>query len=181
MNIDIPEGALDTPFRRNKYICDHIYVAYSASCNLFKIGITKEPVKRISVMRSTGYGGARDWEFHYARKVGIKIAHKYEVEITRQLYSFNIREKYLNHSISEFGKELFNCDIKIIKAAFKTVGLTIPVTSPALRKRFTPFVPKMNFLNWVNLHRKNYGLNPMTIKELEESKYYTIPQSANFS
>ncbi len=178
---DIPEGALDTPYRRNKYICDHIYVAYSPSIDVFKIGITKNPIHRLSTMKSVGIGGVKDWEFHCAYKVGVKTAHSHEVNISRQLYCFNVELNYLNQTSAKYSRELYKCDIKIIKAAFKSVGVIIPVSSEVLRKKFVEFVPQTNFLKWVNMNRENVGLKAMTMSELENSKFYTIPETANFS
>ncbi|WP_199453661.1 GIY-YIG nuclease family protein [Vibrio owensii] len=135
------EIALNTPFRRSKYICDHIYIAYSPALHIFKIGITSNPLSRLSQLKSTGIGEVKDWEYHYVRKVGTITAHNYETEISRQLYDHNIQLNYLNCSSADYSRELYQCDIKIVKSAFKTVGLTIPITNPVLRKRFVAFVP----------------------------------------
>ncbi|WP_171751079.1 GIY-YIG nuclease family protein [Vibrio sp. T3Y01] len=175
------EEALKTPFRNNKYRCDHIYIAYSPALHIFKIGISSNPKARLSQLKTTGIGEVKDWEYHFVRKVGTITAHSQEVEVSRQLYNHNIQLNYLNCTGADYSRELYRCDIKIIKAAFKSVGLTIPVTSPALRKRFIATVPKMNFLQWVNLNRENVGLSAITLEELQNSRFYTIPEDANFS
>ena len=181
MNEQELSEALATPFRRNKYICDHIYVAYSPSIDIFKIGITHNPKARISSIRSSGLGGVKDWEYHCVYKVGKEVAFKKETEISRLLYSQNIRLDYLSKTSAEYCKELYDCHIKIIKSAFKSIDIIIPLNSEVLRKRFVEFVPNTNFLSWVNLNRKNVGLDPITLLELRSSSFYVIPKGANFS
>lgn len=180
MESDSLKEALNTPFRNNKYRCDHIYIAYSPSLHIFKIGITSNPRARLSQLKTTGIGEVKDWDYHFVRKVGTITAHAYEVEISRQLYSHNIQLNYLNCTGADYSRELYQCDIKIIKCAFKTIGITIPIKSPTLRKRFIATVPKMNFLKWVNLNRANFGLCALTLEDLINSKFYTIPDGANF-
>ncbi|HDY7540338.1 GIY-YIG nuclease family protein [Vibrio vulnificus] len=166
--------------RGHKYKCDHVYVAYSPSTDLFKIGISSAPRNRITSIRASGVGGVKDWEFHCVYKVGAIRAFNVEKEVARQLRHYNVHAKYLKHCHTEYSTELYQCDIKLIKAAFKTMDVLVPINSDILRKKFVEFVPQMNFLKWINLNRKNVGLSPISLMQLKRSAFFTIPKSANF-
>lgn len=164
----------------HKENCNYIYVAYSPSANIFKIGITTKPNNRLTSIRASGLGGVKDWGMHCSYKVGAGTAYTMEKDIARQLYAHNIHRNYLKHSNTKYSKEIYSCDVRIIKAAFKSLNLIIPIRSEILSKRFEEFVPSMDFLMWINLNRKNVGLSSKTFAQLKESRFYNIPDSANF-
>lgn len=157
--------------------CDYIYVAYSKKANLFKIGITKSPKSRIANMRYQAPALVNDWMYHWIKRVGCVTAMNHEIAIHRLLKRYQEHHPHLRRD--EASKELFRCDIKLVKQAFKDIGITIPVASDALPREFKPFVPTMDYLMWVNMMRKDCGLMPLTKQELKDSIFYEIPEEVD--
>ncbi|GAL09775.1 hypothetical protein JCM19233_752 [Vibrio astriarenae] len=115
---------------------------------------------------------------HWIKDVGQGDALSYETMIGRDLNQYRI---HLPHGNKEgICRELFNCDIRIIKHVFRQYGFVIPTYTDAHPKSFEASTPEMNFLAWVNMHRENFGLAKLNKKQLMESPYYTIPDDAVF-
>lgn len=156
--------------------CDYIYIAYSPSTNLFKIGITNNPCQRISSLRRQAPAMASDWAYHYVTRLAPVKAFEIEQKIAARLGRYNVGRtnklaRYGNND-RDYCYELYQCDIKLIKAEFKEFYMTVPIKSEILNKRFVSFTPIMKMLDWVNLHRKRVELSPMTEAELKASPFY---------
>jgi uncharacterized OB-fold protein len=78
-----------------------VYVAYSASNNLTKIGVSNEIAIRESKINFEGYAGATDWEVLFS----IVVDEAGRVETAAQVHL----ARYLSKKIYQTSKEAFSC------------------------------------------------------------------------
>lgn len=84
-----------------------VYVAWSESKGLVKVGVTNSTQKRIGLLKSEMYGGASDWKLVRAwesDRVG-----KVETEAHRQLEPYATNGYYLKNDVLTKCTELFKC------------------------------------------------------------------------
>lgn len=108
-----------------------IYVAWSESKGLVKVGVTNSTQKRIGLLKSEMYGGASDWKL--VRAWESDRAGKVETETHRALEAYATSGYYLKNGVLTEGSELFKCSAQ---HAVKTVSKILePRTKTAeLRK-----------------------------------------------
>lgn len=77
-------------YRETALKCTHIYIAYSQTARLFKIGITFRPQTRFRNLRTHKPALVGDWMCHWIKDVGQGDALSYETMIGRDLNQYRI-------------------------------------------------------------------------------------------
>lgn len=92
-----------------------LYVGWSSSLKLFKVGVTDTPARRIDALRREAYGGAADWSLFMALE--LRQAGKAETAMHRRLASYQHASTYQKGEHQQASREVFKCTPdKIIEA-----------------------------------------------------------------
>ncbi|CAM8391490.1 Bacteriophage T5, Orf172 DNA-binding [Candidatus Methylopumilus planktonicus] len=94
----------------NFHTSKDIYVAYSSSKNVIKIGISDDYEKRIDQMNSYGYGGIYDWECVFSEWV--RNSGRIESLAHESLKEYRYDLSYMRGSTIEVSREVFECSIE---------------------------------------------------------------------
>lgn len=116
-----------------------IYVAWSESKGLVKVGVTNSTQKRVGLLKSEMYGGASDWKLVRAwesDRVG-----KVETEAHRQLQPYASNASYLKNGVLTECAELFKCSSQ---HAVETIS---QILEPKAKS------PLARIVNWQNTTR----------------------------
>jgi hypothetical protein len=99
-----------------------VYLAYSSSKKLAKVGFTKDhPQDRATILRKDGYGNASDWDIKCLVEL-TKDAGKTEFKIHSLLAPYQYATQYQKRTgLRVECKELFNCELEVAKNAFNSV------------------------------------------------------------
>ena len=89
-----------------------VYIAYSRTNKLVKIGISKAATERLDGINRDGYGGATDWKILYRRK--FDRAGYVESQVDNALAPYASPKLYVrlqrDGEIQTLAKEMFDCD-----------------------------------------------------------------------
>ena len=123
-----------------------IYVAWSDSKGLVKVGVTNNTTKRVALLNSEMYGGAFDWKLMRAWQCD--QAGKFEAAAHRELASYTTTGYYLKNDMLTECNELFKCSYQraveivsqIVEPSAKHTGkvVSIPDRNTAHRVRMLP-------------------------------------------
>lgn len=93
----------------------HIYIAYSATLALVKIGIATQQTleQRVKDLNKVSYGGASDWTV--AISYFVEDAGRVESDLMARLKAYRTSSTYLKSSKTTTGKELFQCTVAIAR------------------------------------------------------------------
>lgn len=100
-----------------------IYLAYSESKQLSKIGVSKSTYNRIKSLNSQSYANANDWVMLFSKRVD-SSAYNIESEIHQKLSKYQVKIIFSrSFGVSETSREVFSCDpsfgIKVIEDAIE--------------------------------------------------------------
>ena len=96
-----------------------VYLAFSESEGLCKVGQAKDPKTRLKTLRSDYYGGASDWELvseHYFPKSG-----EAEFEVHLLLSPFQVTGTYDKNGRDQAYREVFRCEREVGLIVFESV------------------------------------------------------------
>lgn len=123
-----------------------IYVAWSDSKGLVKVGVTNNTTKRVALLNSEMYGGAFDWKLMRAWQCD--QAGKFEAAAHRELASHSTTGYYLKNDMLTECNELFKCSYQyaveivsqIVEPSAKHTGKVVPIPdrNTAYRARMLP-------------------------------------------
>lgn len=88
-----------------------VYVAYSRSAKLLKIGVANNIQERLRNLNSQGYGGIKDWEMAFYKEYS--EAGKVEMQVHNLLAQYQTVKTYFKTGSHVECRELFNCDVGI--------------------------------------------------------------------
>lgn len=116
-------------FYKNATKSNIIYLVYSSTMDIHKIGITKKFYQtgggrgsdrgRINTLNETAYGGANDWE--PIEVVKTSHASRLEDELDGILNQYKVTLPYNNGGITHETTETYKCESKLIHSIFKSV------------------------------------------------------------
>lgn len=90
----------------------YIYVGYSASCQLHKIGSSTSPLSRMKTLNGLGYANTSDWKLIH--KVKVNRAGEKELIIHQLLGSYRYEISYNRDGEHVNCREIFNASLDLI-------------------------------------------------------------------
>ena len=116
-----PQCRTETIGYLKRHISDgDIYVAFSRSANLTKIGYSTCTPERISSLNKTQYGGCDDWEATFS--MSLQSAGEVESAAQKIIEEYSVQGIYYwNGSVLRECSELFSCDYSIAIEAIEFV------------------------------------------------------------
>ncbi|MEZ9236990.1 hypothetical protein [Shewanella sp. 10N.286.52.A9] len=90
----------------------HLYIAYSPTSHLFKIGITKHISERIKALNIHKPDGSSDWQYLAEVNLGENITGIIETQLACSLQKFNVHRYF--EGKRGYCKELYSCTIQEI-------------------------------------------------------------------
>jgi hypothetical protein len=96
-----------------------VYVAYSPSGELTKVGSTQDLSRRIWILNNLSYGGQSDWHIHYYLEH--KQAGRIEQSTHQALRSCQVQKSYIKQGIDQLATEIFACSPETAVCAIQTV------------------------------------------------------------
>lgn len=100
---------------QNYYLPAHIYIAGSQIEKLTKIGRSRQPLKRLTVLNADAYGGARDWRVLCS--VLVDSAGTIESELRSSLDCFAVHGTYWKDGHEQRYVECYSCSYLIARVA----------------------------------------------------------------
>ena len=109
-----------------------VYVAWSESLKLCKVGSANDPVKRIWSLNSDGYGGAKDWALKRACEFyGTSVEHigpgALEAQMHALLKHHAAPRIYMKNCIPTKSRELFDCDPRYVVRLINHIYSSLPL------------------------------------------------------
>lgn len=92
-----------------------VYLAWSPSEKLIKIGCSADVDDRLYMLRLQGYGGINDWELKYIFYV--KRMGKAESAVKRIIVNYKIRITWMRQGHLSTTDEIYNCSMKVARDA----------------------------------------------------------------
>jgi hypothetical protein len=102
------------PFQRRYSRDGEIYVMYSPSKNLIKVGVAMSSEERESSLNQAGYGNIKDWELKFSAHISKSG------EIERKVHKILLPHNFpIKHFVgnSFFANEIFSCSVAKAKRA----------------------------------------------------------------
>lgn len=96
-------------FMRRHYKPSNVYLAWSPSARLCKIGVADDVKRRQRMLRSEAYGGIKDWTAKLA--VGTEEAGAIEMRVQARLEPYVVTGEYKKDGRRQAARELFQCDV----------------------------------------------------------------------
>jgi len=112
-------GTHNLAFLRRFDDAGYVYVAFSESLQLVKVGTTSDTNARLTTLNYFGYGGAYDWSiqfFSHCQRAG-----RVEFLAQQALWRYVVWRDYVKQGESVRCQELFKCPAKGAIAAVKNV------------------------------------------------------------
>lgn len=110
-----------------------LYVVWSSSLKLFKVGVSDTPSRRIDALRREAYGGAADWSLFMALE--LRDAGKSETAMHRHLASYQHASVYQKGAHQQASREVFNCPPDMVIEAFRQAVSPDQVVEGGFSKR----------------------------------------------
>lgn len=101
--------------RRDKYC---LYLAYSSSAGLVKIGTSQDIDRRLVDINRYGYGGFTDWIMIWSSKP-FSGASRFESWVQGELAEYRENVKYSKHGNDKISNEVFRCSPDVAIEAIK--------------------------------------------------------------
>ena len=99
-------------FQRRYFSEGEIYIMYSPSKNLIKVGVAASSEERESSLNKAGYGNIKDWTLKYS--LFIFKAGEIEKKVHKSLWAHHMPIKHFVGN-SHFASEIFSCSVKKAK------------------------------------------------------------------
>ncbi len=96
-----------------------VYVAYSKTRNLIKIGCTENLIEREASLRNQSYGGCNDWKIEHDRFT--KEMSRIENEVHIKLHQYAVTALYEKDGDFQEANELYICSIEQAKKALDSL------------------------------------------------------------
>jgi len=97
----------------------YIYVGYSPSCKLHKIGSSTSPSSRMKTLNGLGYANTSDWKLIH--KVKVARAGEKELKIHQLLKSYQYEKSYMRDGEHVNCREIFIASLDLIMDTVKHV------------------------------------------------------------
>lgn len=105
-------------FQRRHYIDAEIYLMYSPSKKLVKVGIAASSEERESSLNEVRYGNIKDWTLIYS--LYVSRAGAVEKKVHKLLSEYHMPIKHFTGN-SSFATEIFSCSIKKAKTSIISI------------------------------------------------------------
>jgi len=96
-----------------------VYVAYSKTRNLIKIGCTEDLIEREASLRNQSYGGCNDWKIEHDRFT--QEMSRIENEVRIKLDQYTVKAWYEKDGDFQEANELYTCSIEQAKNALDSL------------------------------------------------------------